>query len=46
MIINIKINKMGKIMISVALLGNPNVGKTTLYNGVTGLKQRVGTGQV
>lgn len=33
-------------MISVALLGNPNVGKTTLYNGVTGLKQRVGTGQV
>ena len=29
-------------MISVALLGNSNVGKTTLYNGVTGLKQRVG----
>ncbi|WP_195940424.1 ferrous iron transport protein B [Romboutsia sp. 1001713B170131_170501_G6] len=29
-------------MISVALLGNPNVGKTTLFNGLTGLKQRVG----
>ncbi len=29
-------------MISVALLGNPNVGKTTLFNGLTGFKQRVG----
>lgn len=29
-------------MIKVALLGNPNVGKTTIFNALTGLKQRVG----
>ncbi|MDU6115500.1 MAG: ferrous iron transport protein B [Paeniclostridium sordellii] len=29
-------------MINVALLGNPNVGKTTIFNAITGLKQRVG----
>ncbi|NRW38148.1 Fe2+ transport system protein B [Clostridium beijerinckii] len=29
-------------MINVALLGNPNVGKTTLYNLLTGSNQYVG----
>lgn len=29
-------------MTNVALLGNPNVGKTTLYNGLTGSNQYVG----
>ena len=29
-------------MINVALLGNPNVGKTTLYNELTGSNQYVG----
>jgi len=29
-------------MINVALLGNPNVGKTTLYNAMTGSNQYVG----
>ena len=28
--------------ISVALLGNPNSGKTTLFNGLTGLNQKTG----
>ncbi len=28
--------------VSVALIGNPNVGKTTLFNGLTGLRHRVG----
>ena len=27
---------------SIALVGNPNTGKTTLFNGLTGLTQRVG----
>ncbi|MBD1390942.1 ferrous iron transport protein B [Neiella sp. HB171785] len=27
---------------NIALVGNPNAGKTTLFNGLTGLKQRVG----
>lgn len=27
---------------SVALIGNPNTGKTSLFNALTGLKQRVG----
>ena len=29
-------------MINVALVGNPNVGKTTVFNAITGLKQKVG----
>ncbi len=28
--------------ITIALIGNPNCGKTTLFNGLTGSKQRVG----
>ena len=27
---------------TVALIGNPNTGKTTLFNGLTGLSQQVG----
>ena len=26
----------------IALVGNPNCGKTTLFNGLTGLRQKVG----
>lgn len=29
-------------MKTVALLGNPNVGKTTLFNYLTGSNQRIG----
>jgi ferrous iron transport protein B len=29
-------------MLSVALVGNPNTGKTTLFNALTGLRHRVG----
>jgi ferrous iron transport protein B len=31
-----------KSTLSVALIGNPNCGKTTLFNALTGLRQKVG----
>ena len=31
-----------KNIIKVALVGNPNVGKTSVFNALTGLNQRVG----
>jgi ferrous iron transport protein B len=34
--------KIGSSSISVALLGNPNSGKTTLFNALTGLNQKTG----
>ena len=33
---------MSKNDIKVALIGNPNTGKTSLFNQLTGLKQKVG----
>src|SRR4051812_21396945 len=32
----------GKKTLTVALVGNPNTGKTTLFNSLTGLRHRVG----
>jgi len=29
-------------MLTIAIIGNPNCGKSTLFNGLTGAKQRVG----
>ncbi|MFB3104138.1 MAG: FeoB small GTPase domain-containing protein, partial [Pseudomonadales bacterium] len=29
-------------MTTIALVGNPNCGKTTLFNAFTGTRQRVG----
>ena len=29
-------------LVTVALIGNPNTGKTTLFNALTGLRMRVG----
>lgn len=34
--------KVADKQLSVALIGNPNTGKTSLFNALTGLKQRVG----
>ncbi|MDQ1254716.1 MAG: ferrous iron transport protein, partial [Euryarchaeota archaeon] len=33
---------MAKTKIRVALTGNPNVGKTTIFNAITGARQKVG----
>ena len=32
----------GDVALRVAIIGNPNTGKTTLFNALTGLRQRVG----
>lgn len=33
---------MNKLSLNIALVGNPNTGKTTVFNGLTGLKQKIG----
>ena len=33
---------MDKSLSTIALIGNPNTGKTSLFNALTGQKQRVG----
>ena len=33
---------MSAALLKVALIGNPNTGKTSLFNSLTGLKQKVG----
>jgi ferrous iron transport protein B len=30
------------VSLSIAIVGNPNCGKTTLFNALTGARQRVG----
>ena len=34
--------RMAKKEITIALAGNPNSGKTTVFNNITGLRQHVG----
>jgi ferrous iron transport protein B len=38
----LKFNLMSSNPIKVALIGNPNVGKTSVFNQLTGLNQQVG----